>query len=112
MLWDEIARDAEHHGDWDRAISAVSAVAECYSADDWRHNAHLWHMDLLARAGRLDELAALGQDDVHARRRLKRRLSEEGHSSSPDPREQPWADVGDLATRFADKGLWTRVQPW
>ena len=74
MLWDEIARDAEDHGDWDRAISAVSAVAECYSADDWRHNAHLWHMDLLARAGRLDELAALGQDDVHARRRLKRQL--------------------------------------
>ena len=34
MLWDEIARDAEDHGDWDRAISAVSAVAECYSADD------------------------------------------------------------------------------
>jgi hypothetical protein len=89
MHWDEIARDAEDHGDWDRAISAVSSVAECYSADDWRHNAHLWHMDLLVRAGRLAELAALGKDDVHARRRLNRRLSEESDSSLLVPPEQP-----------------------
>jgi hypothetical protein len=85
MSWDEIARQADEKGDWDRAISAVSAVAECYGSDASLHNAHLWHMDLLARAGRLDELAALGQHDVHARRRLKRHLSDEGDSGSVRP---------------------------
>ncbi|TDX08251.1 hypothetical protein EV647_0520 [Kribbella sp. VKM Ac-2566] len=79
MLCDELARDTEGQGNWDRAISAVRAVAECYSGDDWRHNAHLWHMDLLAQAGRLDELVSL-RADVHARRRLNRQLSEAGHS--------------------------------
>lgn len=74
LAWYEAACIAEELGDWDRAISLVSAVAECYSADHSRHNAHLWHMDLLARAGRHDELAALSENDVHARRRLDRLL--------------------------------------
>ncbi len=42
------------------------------------HNAHLWHMDLLAKAGRIDELATLAETDVHARRRLDRFLYENG----------------------------------
>ncbi|MFJ1538060.1 hypothetical protein ACIODS_05895 [Micromonospora chalcea] len=76
--WSEIARVAQERGDWDRAIAVVGAVAQCYSTDHERHNAHLWHLDLLARAGRHVELAALGERDVHARRRLKRLLDEEG----------------------------------
>jgi hypothetical protein len=76
--WSETARVAEERGDWDRAIAVVGAVAGCYSTDHERHNAHLWHMDLLARAGRHAELAALAQRDVHARRRLNRLLYEEG----------------------------------
>jgi hypothetical protein len=35
-------------------------------------------MDLLAMAGRLEELAARGTTDVHARRRLDRFLYEQG----------------------------------
>lgn len=80
--WNETASSAEARGDWDVAISAVSAYAECYSPDHTRHSAHLWHMDLLARAGRLDELATLGETDVHARRHLDRFLFEnhrDGH---------------------------------
>ncbi|MEV0108206.1 hypothetical protein AB0H42_17970 [Nocardia sp. NPDC050799] len=76
--WLVAARAAEARCDWDAAISAVSAVAECYSADHNRHNAHLWHMDLLAKARRLDELATRGESDVHARRRLDRFLYEDG----------------------------------
>nr|WP_152332196.1 hypothetical protein [Micromonospora purpureochromogenes] len=76
--WSEIARVAQERGDWDRAIAVVGAVAQCYSADHERHNAHLWHLDLLARAGRHVELAALGERDVHARRRLERLPDEEG----------------------------------
>ncbi|GGM48648.1 hypothetical protein GCM10011608_36880 [Micromonospora sonchi] len=72
FTWYEAARIAEERGDWNRAVSEVSAVAECYSSDHVRHNAHLWHMDLLVRAGRHDELAALSENDVHARRRLNR----------------------------------------
>lgn len=72
LPWYEAARIAEERGDWDRAIAVVTAVAECYSSDPSRHNVHLWHIDLLARAGRRDELAALSQNDVHARRRLNR----------------------------------------
>ncbi len=75
--WSETARVAEERGDWDGAIAVVGAVAECYSTDQERHNAHLQHMDLLARAGRHVELATLGQRDVHARRRLNRLLYEE-----------------------------------
>ena len=69
--WLEKARQAERREDWDTAISLVSAHAECYSADHHAHNNHLWHMDLLARAGRLDELTRLARSDVHARRRLR-----------------------------------------
>lgn len=38
-------------------------------------------MDLLAKAGRLHELADLAENDVHARRRLDRFLFEEGRDS-------------------------------
>ncbi|MGW5517146.1 hypothetical protein [Nocardia africana] len=76
--WVDTVRAAEARCDWDAAISAVSVAAECYSADHNRHDAHLWHMDLLAKARRLDELATRGETDVHARRRLDRFLYEDG----------------------------------
>ncbi|MEU1983946.1 hypothetical protein [Nocardia sp. NPDC019395] len=79
--WDEVASSAEARQDWDTAIYAVSTYAECYSPDHTRHRAHLWHMDLLAQAGRLDELAALGGTDKHARRKLDRFLYENGRDS-------------------------------
>ncbi len=72
--WDTAAQSAEQRGDLDQAIELVGAAAECYSRDPCLHNAHLWHLDLLARAGRLEELACLGERDVHARRRLDRAL--------------------------------------
>ncbi|WP_203993158.1 hypothetical protein [Virgisporangium aurantiacum] len=72
--WDTAAQAAEQRGDLHKAIELVGSVAECYSRDPYLHNAHLWHLDLLARAGRLDELASLGESDVHARRRLDRAL--------------------------------------
>ncbi|GGN63676.1 hypothetical protein GCM10010112_23140 [Actinoplanes lobatus] len=75
------AEAAEARGDWDAAIAEVSQFAECYSPDYHRHHAHLWHMDLLAKAGRLHELADLAENDVHARRRLDRFLFEEGRDS-------------------------------
>lgn len=71
MEWLQKAQQAERLEDWDTAISLVSAHAECYSADHLAHNNHLWHMDLLARAGRVDELTRLARSDVHARRRLR-----------------------------------------
>jgi hypothetical protein len=86
--WSERVRLAEERGDYDEAIAALSVVAECYSADYERHNAHLWHLDMFARAGRHVELAALGRHDVHARRRLTRLLTEadEPTGKSPDQR--------------------------
>jgi hypothetical protein len=50
------AEAAEARGDWATAIAMVSEFAECYSRDPYRHNAHLWHMDLLVKAGLLREL--------------------------------------------------------
>ncbi|WP_434743430.1 hypothetical protein [Micromonospora sp. SH-82] len=83
--WFEKVRVAEDRGDYDEAIAVLSDVAECYSVDYERHNAHLWHMDLLARAGRRTELAALGRHDAHARRRLNRLVREDGRAdSSPE----------------------------
>ncbi|MBB2943217.1 hypothetical protein FB565_002930 [Actinoplanes lutulentus] len=76
------AEAAEAAEDWSTAIFLVSAYAECYSKDHHRHNAHLWHIDLLAKAGRLKDLAELAVTDVHARRRLHRLESEPG---SPNP---------------------------
>ncbi|MFE1827936.1 hypothetical protein [Streptomyces yangpuensis] len=76
MEWFEEARAAEEGQDWDRAIALVSAHAECYSPNSRRHDSHLWHMDLLARAERLSELAELALTDVHARRKLNRALRE------------------------------------
>lgn len=72
--WASAARAAADRGDWDEAIAIVSSVAECYSRDHNRHVAHLWHMHLLARAERLDELTLLAESDVHARRQLDRAL--------------------------------------
>jgi hypothetical protein len=76
--WFEQARAAEQLGYWDAAIALVSAHAECYSTDHYMHDNHLWHMDLLTRAGRLTELTELARTDVHARRRLNRSLGERG----------------------------------
>ncbi|MFG3421007.1 hypothetical protein [Micromonospora sp. NPDC048063] len=73
------AEAAEARGDWATAIALVSEFAECYSRDPYRHNAHLWHMDLLAKAGLLRELVDRAEMDVHARRHLDRFLYEEGH---------------------------------
>ncbi|WP_328406934.1 hypothetical protein [Nocardia sp. NBC_00403] len=94
--WFDAARAAETGHDWDAAISAVSAVAECYSADHNRHDAHLWHMDLLVKARRLDELATRGETDVHARRRLDRFLYED--SRDRDLRQR--AQHGDKTTLY------------
>lgn len=76
--WWEQAQEAERREDWDTAIALVSAHAECYSTDHRRHDSHLWHMDLLVRAGRLPELTRRARTDVHARRRLNRTLRERG----------------------------------
>ncbi|WP_410812194.1 hypothetical protein [Micromonospora sp. 067-2] len=84
LHWYEAVRMAEERSDWVQAIAMVSAVAECYSSGPVRHNAHLWHLDLLAQAGRHDELAALGQNDVHARRRLNRLQRAGGEGGEPD----------------------------
>ncbi|KAB1982809.1 hypothetical protein [Streptomyces triticiradicis] len=78
MKWFEQAQAAERRRDWDAAIALVSAHAECYSTDHSRHDSHLWHMDLLARAERLPELTERALTDVHARRRLDRALRERG----------------------------------
>jgi hypothetical protein len=56
----------------------VSAHAECFSTDHSMHGNHLWHMDLLARAGRFPQLTELALTDVHARRRLNRSLRDQG----------------------------------
>jgi hypothetical protein len=76
--WMETARAAEGRLAWNDAISIVSAVAECGSRDPARHNAHLWHMHLLAQSGRLEELAERAESDRHARRQLDRTLYETG----------------------------------
>lgn len=78
MTWFERAQEAEQSGDWDTAITLVSARAECYSVDHHAHSNHLWHMDLLASAERITELSELARTDVHARRRLNRALRDRG----------------------------------
>ncbi|WP_079169388.1 MULTISPECIES: hypothetical protein [unclassified Streptomyces] len=81
MKWHERVLTAEHRQDWEEAIALVQPHAECYSIDHHRHDNHLWHMDLLARAGRFAELAERALADVHARRRLNRALRERGMDS-------------------------------
>lgn len=76
--WCQTAEAAEKRGDWDSAIGLVAPHAECYSNDHHRHSTHLWHLRLLAVAGRLPELADLGRTDVHAVRALNTRLHEAG----------------------------------
>ncbi|GHJ49884.1 hypothetical protein Cs7R123_72260 [Catellatospora sp. TT07R-123] len=72
MDWYAVAQEAEERGAWDVAIAAVQPHAECFSRDHVRHNAHLWYLDLLARAGRRAELESLAPHDSCARRRLTR----------------------------------------
>ncbi|MEU8760132.1 hypothetical protein [Streptomyces sp. NPDC048659] len=81
MTWFEQAERAEQSGDWDTAIALVSAHAECFTGDGYAHGYHLWHMDLLVRAERDDELTELARTDVHARRRLNRALRDRGDTT-------------------------------
>ncbi|MDT0267471.1 hypothetical protein RM844_14360 [Streptomyces sp. DSM 44915] len=82
MEWWERAREAERLRDWGTAIALVSAHADCYSADHQLHDNHLWHLELLARAGRFAERTERARTDVHARRRLNRALREQGMESA------------------------------
>ncbi|MFD0974380.1 hypothetical protein [Plantactinospora endophytica] len=82
------AEAAEARDDWATAIATVSEFAQCYSRDPHRHNAHLWHMDLLVKAGLLRELVDRAEIDVHARRRLDRFLYEEGRDGELRERAQ------------------------
>ncbi|MEU1540603.1 hypothetical protein ABZ461_21285 [Actinacidiphila glaucinigra] len=82
MEWFEQALAAEEARDWDTAIALVSAYAECFSGDHYRHDNHLWHMDLLVRAERFPELAELARTDVHARRGLNGSLGERGMTAA------------------------------
>jgi hypothetical protein len=97
MEWFEQVRAAEQLRDWDTAIELVSAHAECYSADASMHDNHLWHMDLLARAGRLAELTERALGDVHARRRLNTVLRERGMEAELRNR----AEGGDRGALYA-----------
>ncbi|MER5948459.1 hypothetical protein ABT127_20640 [Streptomyces sp. NPDC001904] len=78
MGWFEQAEAAERRQDWDAAIALASAHAECFSTEPSRHDSHLWHMKLLARAERFPELTELALTDVHAGRALNRSLRERG----------------------------------
>ncbi|MFJ7948575.1 hypothetical protein ACIQ6K_33785 [Streptomyces sp. NPDC096354] len=80
--WFEQVQAAEQRQDWNVAIALVCAHAECYSTDPSRHDSHLWHMDLLARAERFSELTERALTDVHARRRLNRALHERGMAAA------------------------------
>ncbi|MBE1488691.1 hypothetical protein [Plantactinospora soyae] len=73
-----LAEAAAERGDWATAIAMVSEFSESYSSDHNRHSLHLWHMDLLVKAGLLAELAELARTDTPARRRLDRFLFEDG----------------------------------
>ena len=101
------AEAAEARGDWATAIALVGGYAECYSPDHYRHGAHLWHLDLLARAGLSTELAELADNDAHARRRLDQFLFDEGRAEDLRAR----AEHGDktalykLVTLFRERGL-------
>jgi hypothetical protein len=96
VKWFEEAQEAERREDWDTAIALVSAHAEPY-ADSDRHDCHLWHLDLLARADRLPELAERATTCVHARRRLNRSLRERGNETALRER----ADDGDRGALYA-----------
>ncbi len=88
--WHQRAVAAEQRQDWEEAIGLVAGHAECHGADHYRHNSHLWHMRLLAVAGRWSELDLLGRDDRHAVRALNTHLHEIGRA--------------DLLRRRADDG--------
>lgn len=76
------ARTAEDRGDYATAIALVGPFGECFSDDLDRHEAHLWHVDLLGRAGRVAELEEMGRTDEHARRRLNRLLYRKGRTAA------------------------------
>ncbi|MDR7279070.1 hypothetical protein [Catenuloplanes atrovinosus] len=76
------ARVAEDRGDFATAIALVGPFGECFSDDLDRHEAHLWHVDLLGRAGRLAELEELSRTDEHARRCLNRLLYRKGRATA------------------------------
>lgn len=97
MTWFEQAREAEQVRDWDTAVALVSAHAECFSDDPDKHDSHLWHMDLLARADRLAELTEIALTDAHARRRLNRTLRERGMEAALRDR----AEDGDKGALYA-----------
>ncbi|MFB7502079.1 hypothetical protein [Streptomyces broussonetiae] len=97
VQWFEQAQAAEQRRDWDTAIALVSAYAECCSTDPSRHDSHLWHMDLLARAERLSELTERALTDVHARRRLNASLRERGLEAALRNR----AEDGDRGALYA-----------
>jgi hypothetical protein len=94
--WLERARAAEQLQDWDVAITLVSAHAECFSDDPDMHDNHLWHMDLLARAERIPELAERALTDNHARRRLNGSLRERGMEAALRDR----AEAGDRGALY------------
>jgi hypothetical protein len=85
---DIAAQEAEARGDWATAIALVSEYAECYGHDYHRHNAHLWHMNLLVKAGLLDEVLERAEHDVHARRRLNQFLFDNGRDDELRQRAQ------------------------
>jgi hypothetical protein len=64
----------------------LSAASRPAASDESRsralHEANLGYLDALARAGRLDELAALAETDATARRRLDRQLHHEGRADA------------------------------
>jgi hypothetical protein len=86
--WAEAARAAEERGAWGEAISLVSAFADCKTLDYRVRDAHLWHMQLLAKAGRLDVLAQLAETCKHARRQFNRHLVENGQADELHRRAQ------------------------
>ncbi|WP_180356976.1 hypothetical protein [Streptomyces sp. TLI_146] len=97
MKWFEQAQAAEQRRDWDAAIALVSAHAECFSTAPSRHDAHLWHMDLLVRAERFSELADRALTDVHAGRRLNAALRQRGMEAALRTR----SEGGDRGAMYA-----------
>ncbi|WP_328475815.1 protein phosphatase 2C domain-containing protein [Actinoplanes sp. NBC_00393] len=77
---------ARERGDYAAAVDLFASVTGARfpevvdDLDGTLHQAYYGYLDALARAGRLDELAALATNDARARRRLDRQLHEEGRA--------------------------------
>ncbi|KDN81085.1 hypothetical protein [Kitasatospora cheerisanensis] len=82
----------------------MSARAECYSADPALHNNHLWHLDLLARAGRVPDLEHLALTDRHALRRLTRLLRDRAADNQRPPLNRPAAQGPSATTEPGRSG--------